>query len=126
MYESPVKLIVSDITLQVDEKLEEACYTAVMEYFPNVDREELIRALRYDRQQYEQGYQDGFNAAKEHGCWVGVEYDGYADGCPVYHLWECSCCRDEYESEGDPPSHDYCPSCGAKMDLEPPKWEESE
>jgi hypothetical protein len=58
MYESPVRLIMSDIKLQVDEKLEEACYTAVMEYFPNVNREELIRALQYDRQQYEQGYRD--------------------------------------------------------------------
>lgn len=58
MYKSPVELFVSDIKLQVDEKLEEACYTAVMEYFPNVDREELLKALKYDRQQYEQGYRD--------------------------------------------------------------------
>ena len=51
-----------------------------------------------------------------HGEWVGIQYDGYADGCPVYDLWECSNCREEYESEGDPPPYNYCPNCGAKMD----------
>ena len=24
-----------------------------------------------------------------HGEWIGVEYDGYADGNPVYNVWEC-------------------------------------
>lgn len=59
MYKSPVELFMRDIKLQMDEKLEEACYTAVMEYFPNVDREELLKALKYDRDQYEKGYADG-------------------------------------------------------------------
>ena len=58
MYKSPVELYVRDIKQQMTEKLEEVCYTAVIEYFPNVDKDELIRALRYDRQQYEQGYRD--------------------------------------------------------------------
>lgn len=53
-----------------------------------------------------------------HGYWVGTQYDGFADGCPVYDLWECSECREEYESEGDPPPYNYCPKCGAKMDGE--------
>lgn len=50
-----------------------------------------------------------------HGYWIGIEYDGYADGCPVYDLWECSECGLEHKGE-DTPS--YCPNCGAKMDLE--------
>ena len=53
-----------------------------------------------------------------HGEWIGTQYDGYADGFPVYDLWECSNCREEYESEGDPPPFNYCPNCGAKMDGE--------
>ena len=57
-YESPVKLFLGEIKHQIDEKMEEVCYTAVIECFPNVDRTELIRALEYDRQQYEQGYRD--------------------------------------------------------------------
>ena len=65
MYKSPVELYVHDIKQQMTEKLEETCYTAVIEYFPNVDKDELIRALRYDRQQYDCGYADGYLAAKD-------------------------------------------------------------
>lgn len=51
--------------------------------------------------------------------WVGVRYDGYADGCPVYDLWECSNCGEEYESEGSPPAYRFCHGCGKPMAEEP-------
>lgn len=47
------------------------------------------------------------------GRWIGVEYDGYADGLPVYDLWECSACGIEWRGEETPC---FCPDCGAKMD----------
>lgn len=50
-------------------------------------------------------------APVRHGHWIGTEYDGYADGNPVYTLFECSECGIEYEQE-----EHYCPWCGAKMD----------
>ena len=50
-----------------------------------------------------------------HASWVGIEYDGYADGCPVYDLWECSHCKHEHKGEIDTLT-EYCPDCGAKMD----------
>ena len=50
-----------------------------------------------------------------HASWVGIEYDGYADGYPVYDLWECSHCKHEHKGEIDTLT-DYCPDCGAKMD----------
>ena len=53
-----------------------------------------------------------------HAEWVGTEYDGYADGYPVYDKWECSKCHEEYNSDGEPPMFNYCPNCGAKMDGE--------
>ena len=46
--------------------------------------------------------------------WEGVEYDGYADGCPVYDVWECTQCGYEHHGESDTLT-DYCPGCGAKM-----------
>ncbi len=53
--------------------------------------------------------------AFRHGQWLGMEYDGYADGCPVYDTWACSEC--EYEVEGDADVlTNFCPNCGAKMD----------
>lgn len=49
------------------------------------------------------------------GRWIGTGYDGYADGCLVYDLWECSECRAEFGCVGDPPPYEFCPSCGADM-----------
>lgn len=51
-----------------------------------------------------------------HGRWVGLEYDGYADGCPVYDVWECSECGEEVSGEDVPETHPYCHGCGARMD----------
>ena len=53
-----------------------------------------------------------------HGTWVGLEYDGYADGCPVYDLWECSECGEEVRGEDVPDTHPWCHGCGTKMDGE--------
>lgn len=56
-------------------------------------------------------------APVRHGYWVGLEYDGYADGNPVYYLWECSECGEEVRGEDVPDTHTYCYGCGAIMDL---------
>ena len=53
-----------------------------------------------------------------YGRWIGLEYDGYADGFPVYDLWECSECGEEVRGEDVPETYSFCYSCGAKMDLE--------
>lgn len=49
-----------------------------------------------------------------YGRYIG-EYDGYADGNPVYDMWycsECGYCFDDWEEE---PPYNYCPNCGAKL-----------
>ena len=53
-----------------------------------------------------------------HGRWIGLEYDGYADGDPVYDLWECSECGEEVRGEYVPITHPWCHCCGARMDKE--------
>ena len=50
-----------------------------------------------------------------HGRWRPLEYDGYADGNPVWDLWECSECQEEHSGDEDSLTP-YCPNCGAKMD----------
>ena len=57
-------------------------------------------------------------APVRHGRWIGIEYDGYADGCPVYDLWECSECGEEVRGDDVPSTHPWCHSCGARMDKE--------
>ena len=55
MYESPIKIIAGKIQTQIDDEI----YRAVQNVGINVDREELIKALEYDRGQYEEGFRDG-------------------------------------------------------------------
>ena len=48
--------------------------------------------------------------------WQG-EYDGYADGNPVYDVWNCSACGYCVDDGTDDPDMlpKYCPNCGARM-----------
>ena len=48
------------------------------------------------------------------GEWVGLNYDSFADGCPVYYTWKCSRCGYEHKGE-EHTLTDFCPDCGAKM-----------
>lgn len=51
------------------------------------------------------------------GWWIPIEYDGYADGNPVWDKWECSECG--WEHSGDEESlTTYCPNCGSRMEVE--------
>lgn len=98
-YISPIQLIVDDYQTTIeDEVMKVVRNTGIF-----VDKEELIKALKYDRQQYEKGYQDGQNA--KHGKW---EYD-LRDG-----VYSCSICGNNIDSVNS----NYCGLCGAKMDKE--------
>lgn len=55
MYKSPVELITKEMNTQIEEDI----FNAIQEVAVDVDKEELIKALQYDRNQYEQGYIDG-------------------------------------------------------------------
>lgn len=59
MYKSPIELFMTEIRDQILKQHDEEVYKAVLRYVPNVDKKELIRALNYDRNQYNQGYDDG-------------------------------------------------------------------
>lgn len=47
------------------------------------------------------------------GRWVGTDYDGFADGNPVYYEWKCSECGCVIEDEE--PTWNFCPFCGSDM-----------
>lgn len=53
---------------------------------------------------------------RPHGKWIGIGYEGYSDGNPVYDYWECSECGNEEDGEDVPEKNPYCRHCGAKMD----------
>ena len=50
----------------------------------------------------------------KHGYYIG-EFDGYADGNPVYDIWRCSECDCVFEDWDEKPTYKFCLNCGADM-----------
>lgn len=61
MYEPPIELILGDMRTKVDNHV----FEVVQNVGVTVDRNELIKALQYDRQQYKKGFEDGFRCAND-------------------------------------------------------------
>jgi len=59
MYESPVNVICGEMRTHVEGDI----FKAIQNVGIDVDKEELIKTLRYDRNQYEKGYSDGYTKA---------------------------------------------------------------
>lgn len=56
MWESPIKQIADDIDMAMEGEI----MRVVKRYGFDVDKEELTKALAYDRGQYDKGYDDGY------------------------------------------------------------------
>ena len=61
MYESPINLIMQDIERQIVQEQEKTIINAIEKCDVVVNKDELIKALNYDRNQYSKGYKDGVN-----------------------------------------------------------------
>ena len=60
MYQSPVELFTTDTMVETLKNETDALIVrAVAHADVKVDRDELIKALQYDREQYEKGFSDG-------------------------------------------------------------------
>lgn len=59
MYNSPITEYYEDIANKIT-KVHDNAIMAQIRMYVDVDKEELIKALNYDRKQYEAGYNDGF------------------------------------------------------------------
>ncbi|MBQ8903887.1 MAG: hypothetical protein IJY73_06325 [Oscillospiraceae bacterium] len=55
MYESPIKVAMGDLQMQVEGEICRAVQTIGVK----IDKEELLKALQYDRGQHDKGYKDG-------------------------------------------------------------------
>ncbi len=58
MYKSPIDATTSQLQMQIEGEI----LKAVQKVGVSVDKDELIRALQYDRQQYDKGYQDAMDS----------------------------------------------------------------
>ena len=61
MYKSPIEVFQTGIEYQLENEI----MSMVQKYGIAVDKDELLRALNYDRDQYDRGYADGKIAAIE-------------------------------------------------------------
>ena len=66
MYESPLKKLYGDIESEIIKNDEDNFMLAVKQAVGySVDKDELEKALKYDRDQYKKGYMDAINDIKE-------------------------------------------------------------
>lgn len=89
-YKSPINIIES-VSNQIKVELDNKIYEAVIKCDIDVDRQELIKALEYDRNQYQQGFKD---AQK----FYDKALDILAEKCECQSCWCKDCkvrCTDE-------------------------------
>ena len=104
-YKSPIEIYTGELILK---EMDDGVMRATVNCGVHVDKEELLKALAYDRGQYEKGYRD---ATAEHqrppGKWI--EEIGDCEGKAVRYI--CSNCGDD---DGWI-NYNFCPICGADM-----------
>lgn len=114
-----IKSVSVKILDQVEERVVAQCSAAVG---MKIDREELIKALRYDRGQYEKGYADGKRDAAaaiealqallpKRGKWImHPEVKNIYGGVYI----ECPFCGEKYVVQ-NVSDEKFCRNCGADM-----------
>lgn len=105
MYESPITMFVEQIQEELKKKQEETVVKAVFNAGFNVNKDELYKALKYDRNQYDKGYADGYSErdseivrCKDCKIWnrepINCATAGYC------YLWDNYTREEEYCSKG--------------------------
>lgn len=127
-YESPIDIVVGEVQF----KFEQDVMKAIQSYGICVDRDELIKALQYDRHQYEKGFADAckLNTKGERksveeqseGEWIVDAWDGEEWVIVPYIKTQhtdpfCSVCYGcaLHNDKGEEIASAFCPHCGAKM-----------
>lgn len=85
MYNSPIEMIIGNMQMQQEGEI----IRAVQEIGVNVDKDELLKALQYDRGQYEKGYKDGIKEfAKELMYNLDGDIEAYANAGHGLNIYE--------------------------------------
>jgi len=101
-YRSPIEIIMTDLQT----KMESDCLQAVQRYGFNVDKEELIKALNYDRDQYHKGYAEAKRIyERQKGEWINYSSTTVT----------CSVCKKNSPNFDTYMKMNFCPNCGADM-----------
>ena len=68
MYKSPIEIITEQIRINN----EDAIFRAIQNVGINIDKKELLKALEYDRGQYDKGWEEGFHDGYIHGLEIAI------------------------------------------------------
>ena len=110
-YESPVTVHYEDMLTHIRDSADGQIMAEIKMYV-DVDRDELIKAMNYDRNQYATGYRNGYADAQKRGKWIPA-FDGrYLGGAYWFNCSECGKIVPGGLSSGKL----YCERCGARMD----------
>lgn len=61
MYKSPIEIKIDDIVSDAVERVDKYIVRYIQQVGVNVDKDELVKALKFDRGQYEKGWNDRDN-----------------------------------------------------------------
>lgn len=90
-YRSPVEVAITQLRMEQEKKVEEFIFSAIQELEITINKEQLIKALRYDREQYKQGYEDGYEDGYDADKWISADGISRPDECGFYLV----CAKDE-------------------------------
>jgi rubrerythrin len=110
-YQSPIHQIVGDISTQIIQDGENQIFQAIQKSNIVVEKDELIKALQYDRNQYDKGYSDGRASAIKTGHWIESNIPN-----EKYICSECGGACWYYDVDKYISKSRYCPNCGAEME----------
>lgn len=87
MYKSPIEVLIGNMQIRQREEEEKTIFESIQPLGINVDKEELIKALQYDRGQYEKGYREAVikfaEEAEERLLELRKTYRDYKERCVV-------------------------------------------
>ena len=116
--ESKIHQAIKETCVNVAESFDKYILSAVVEQGITVNMEELIKALRYDRDQYSKGYHDAeVQYRRIGGEWTWEGNSWLEKGIVNYEWWECSACGRMVTFYNDHRNdYKFCPYCGAEME----------
>ncbi len=115
-YKSPIT-VYSDFENQILQEQENQIMCKIRT-FVDVDKDELIKMVNYDRNQYKEGYKAGIQKMRRHGHWVKTDWGDYkCSECGHYEETIYAGKNKIYNDFSDFQScNNFCRNCGAFMD----------
>ena len=75
-YKSPIEIVTTPLRIEHEKNIESEIFKAIQGLDITVHKDELIKAIKYDRDQYDKGYFNGYNEDKWINCSDRLPEDG--------------------------------------------------